>query len=64
MLVSGFHACLHRLDHLNSEAVLRAGLRAIHAGSRGAYGRLRTLCARAHAVGYKCVARLMREEGL
>src|SRR5699024_230090 len=45
----------------------RADLRAIHADSRGTYGRPRlvpALRARAHRVGHKRVARLMREEGL
>ena len=65
--VSGFHDWLHRRDRPDSEAALRAELRALHAGSRGTYGRprlVRALRARAHAVGHKRVARLMREEGL
>ena len=65
--VSGFHDYLHRQGRPDPEAVLRAELRTIHAGSRGTYGRPRmvqALRACAHAVGHKRVARLMREEGL
>lgn len=65
--VSGFHDWLHRQDRPDPEAALRADLRAIHADSRGTYGRPRmvqALRAREHAVGHKRVARLMREEGL
>ena len=65
--VSGFHDSLHRQDRPDPEAALRADLRTIHAGSRGTYGRPRmvqALRARAHAVGPKRVARLMRQEGL
>lgn len=65
--VSGFHDSVHRQDRPDPEAALRADLRTIHAGSRGTYGRPRmvqALRARAHAVGHKRVARLMRQEGL
>ena len=65
--VSGFHDYLHRQGRPDPDAALRADLRAIHADSRGTYGRPRmvpALRARAHSVGHKRVARLMREEGL
>jgi hypothetical protein len=65
--VSGFHGYLHRRKRPDLEVSLRADLRTIHAGSRGTYGRPRmvqALRARAHWVGHKRVARLMREEGL
>jgi transposase InsO family protein len=65
--VSGFHDYLRRQGRPDAEAALRVDLRTIHAGSRGTYGRprlVRALRARAHAVGHKRVARLMREEGL
>ena len=65
--VSGFHDWRHRQDRPDPDAVVRADLRTIHAGSRGTYGRprlVRALRAGAHAVGPKRVARLMREEGL
>jgi transposase InsO family protein len=64
---SGFHGYLHRHKRPDTEAGLRAELRAVHAASRGTYGRprmVRALRARAHPVGHKRVARLMREEGL
>jgi len=65
--VSGFHAYLHRRNRPDPDAGLRAELRTVHAHSRGTYGRTRmvqALRARAHVVGHKRVARLMREEGL
>lgn len=65
--VSGFHDYLHRQERPDPEATLRADLHTIHAGSRRTYGRprmVKALRARAHAVGHKRVARLMREEGL
>jgi len=65
--VSGFHGYRHRQGRPDPEATLRADLRTLHAGSRGTYGRPRlvqALRACAHTVGHKCVARLMREEGL
>ncbi|MEZ5441508.1 MAG: IS3 family transposase [Lysobacterales bacterium] len=65
--VSGFHGSLHRQRRPDPDLAVRADLRSIHASSRGTYGRPRlvhALRARAHAVGPKRVARLMREEGL
>lgn len=65
--VSGFHDWLHRQGRPDSEATLRVELRSLHTSSRGTYGRPRlvqALRARAHAVGHKRVARLMRQEGL
>jgi transposase InsO family protein len=65
--VSGFHGWRYRQHRPDRDAALRADLQAIHAGSRGTYGRprlVRALRARAHVVGPKRVARLMREEGL
>lgn len=65
--VSGFHDWRHRQGRPEREAALRADLRSIHAASRGTYGRprmVRALRTRAHTVGHKRVARLMREEGL
>ncbi|MCB1640931.1 MAG: transposase, partial [Xanthomonadales bacterium] len=64
--VSGFHGSLHRQRRPDPDLAVRADLRSIHASSRGTYGRPRlvhALRARAHAVGPKRVARLMREEG-
>lgn len=65
--VSGFHAWLHRQGRPDPEAALRIELRSLHMDSRGTYGRPRlvqALRARAHRVGHKRLARLMRQEGL
>jgi transposase InsO family protein len=65
--VSGFYGWLHRQGCPDPDQALRAELRSIHADSRSTYGRprmVKALRARAHAVGPKRVARLMREEGL
>ncbi|AJD46486.1 isxal7 transposase orfb protein [Isoalcanivorax pacificus W11-5] len=67
--VSGFYDYLRRQSapRRDSDAMLRADLHAIHAVSRRTYGRprlVRALRARAHVVGHKRVARLMREEAL
>ncbi|MBI4695230.1 MAG: IS3 family transposase [Gammaproteobacteria bacterium] len=66
---SGFHDHRRRLTDPgpDPEAALRGELRALHASSRGTYGRPRLVAGlrqRAHRVGHKRVARLMREEGL
>ncbi|MDR1063385.1 MAG: IS3 family transposase [Azoarcus sp.] len=67
--VSGFydHRQRRSLPRQEAELALRTALRTLHAGSRGTYGRprlVRGLRAGGHAVGHRCVARLMREEGL
>lgn len=65
--VSGFHEYLQRQGRPDPDAVLRADLHTIHAGSRRTYGRprmVKALRACTHAVGHKRVARLMHEEGL
>ena len=66
---AGFYDHLRRqaAPRPDREAGLRADLRQAHADSRKTYGRprlVRALRNRAHAVGPKRVARLMREEGL
>nr|WP_150132175.1 IS3 family transposase [Dokdonella koreensis] len=65
--VSGYHDWLHRQGRPDPEAALRVELRSLHTDSRGTYGRPRlvqALRARAHRMGHKRVARLMRQEGL
>lgn len=66
---SGFYDHLRRqaAPRRDPDAALRADLHVVHTASRRTYGRprmVKALRARAHVVGPKRVARLMREEGL
>lgn len=64
---SAFHSWLRSDAEPDAEQALRVHIRALHARSRGTYGRPRltqAIKAEGFSVNHKKIARLMREEGL